>query len=121
MTIRPRSPGRPLRTPRHAGERVRPALRSHRARRTARRSCAADGGSEVHERLVEIVDVAMWQDRPRQRPQVLLARVTFVALYADEHTRQHARNIRVEDRRALAEGEAHDRTGRVRADALERP
>ena len=39
---------------------------------------------------------------------------------ADEHPEQHPRDVGVEDRRALAERETHDRAGGVGADALER-
>ena len=39
---------------------------------------------------------------------------------ADEHAEEHARDVRVEDRGALAEREAQDRAGGVRADPLER-
>ncbi len=54
-------------------------------------------------------------------PQCRFIACAFGSPRADEHAEQHARDVRVEDRRALAEREAPDRAGGVRADALERP
>ena len=63
---------------------------------------------------------AMRHERFRHRPEMALHRVALGIALADEHAEQHARDVGVENGRALAEREAADRAGRVGADALER-
>ena len=47
--------------------------------RGTRRSRAADRGAEIHQRLVEVEDVAMRQDGAREVPKLLLHRVAVAA------------------------------------------
>ena len=54
------------------------------------------------------------------RPEVPFHRVALGIAGADEHAKQHPRDVGVENGGAFAEREAADRAGRVRADTLER-
>ena len=94
-----------------------PFIEHARAFRLAR---AAMRRAEIHQRLVEVEHVPVRQHRRRHRPQVLLHRVALRIALADEDPEQHAGDVGVEDRGALAEREAADRAGGVFADALER-
>src|SRR5947208_17020444 len=80
----------------------------------------ADGCAEVHQRLVEIEDVLPRDERLRDRPQVFLHRVRFRIASEHEHAKQDPRDVGIDNRGALAEREAADGAGCVRADALER-
>ena len=99
---------------------IRAAALRHRADQALRVARDADHRAEVHQRLVEVEDVPHRHERLRERPEVPLHRVALRIALADEHAEQHARDVGVENRRALAEREAADRAGGVGADALER-
>src|SRR5206468_5108766 len=69
---------------------------------------------------IEVEYVAHRDERFRDGPEVTFHRVALGIARADEHAKQHARDVRVEDRRALAKREAPDGPGGVFADSLER-
>ena len=102
-------------------ERIRAAALRHRADEALRLARDADHRAEIHQRLVEVEHVPDRARALRRRAH----RCRFIAWLfgspvADEHPEQHARDVGVEDRGALAEREAADRAGGVGADALER-
>src|SRR5262245_35868509 len=98
----------------------RAAQARHGTRLAFRPASHAHRGAEVHQRLVEIENVLARDERFRHRPQVFLHRVSLRIAASHEHPKPYARDVGVENRRTLAKGEAPDRPGRVRADALER-
>src|SRR5262245_43556747 len=81
----------------------------------------AEGGAEIHQRLVEVENVTMGQDGAGYGPKLLVHRVAARAAFRDEHPEKYACDVGVEDGRTLAEREAHHRGGRIGADAFERP
>jgi hypothetical protein len=82
-------------------------------------SRGAEGRTEVHQGLIEIERAAPRHERRRDAPQVLFGRVRFRHSLSDEHAKQHSRHIGVQDRGALAKGEAANRAGGIGADAFE--
>jgi hypothetical protein len=84
------------------------------ARRTQRRA-------ELHQPLVEIAGCECVGQRCHQlagaRPQHLRPRSGLDVVGDAEHARQHARDVAVDERSALAERDARDRTRGVRTDA----
>ncbi len=101
-------------------ERIRATLRAHRAHQALGLARAADGRAEIHQRLIEIEDVAVGQDGPRDVPEVPFHGVAARVATTDEHAKEHARDVGVEDGGALAEREAHDSSGRVLTYSFER-
>src|SRR5262245_49029078 len=100
---------------------IRRALGGHRTHQALRFARVADGRAEIHQRLVEVEDVTVGQHRARNLPEMLLGRTFLpVVALADEAAGQDARDVGVENGGSLAECEAHDGSGGVRADALER-
>ena len=94
--------------------------RGHRARPHSGLARRAHRRPEIHQRLVEVEDVAVRQHRARRPPTgAACIACAFAIAAADEHPEEHARDVGVDDRGALAEREAHDRAGGVGADALE--
>src|SRR4051812_11726412 len=65
----------------------------------------AERRAEVHQRLVEVEHMADRQDGARDVPEVAPHRMRRRVPGADEDPEEHARDVRVEDRGALAEGE----------------
>src|SRR5260221_5291632 len=102
-------------------ERIRIASVLHRTDEALGLAGRAQGRAEVHQRLIEVEHVAMRQHRARHGPQVPLHRVRLRRAAADEDAEEDARDVGVENRRPLAESEAHDGARRVLADPLERP
>src|SRR5260221_8679634 len=102
-------------------ERIRIASVLHRTDEALGLAGRAQGRAEVHQRLIEVEHVAMRQHRARHGPRVPFHRVALGRAGADEEAEEAARDVGVEIRRPLAEGEAHDGARRVLADPLERP
>ena len=80
----------------------------------------ADHRAEIHQRLVEVEDVRRGTSARTRAHRWRFIAWLFGSPVADEHAEQHARDVGVENRRALAEREAADRAGGVGADAFER-
>ena len=75
--------------------------------------------AEIHQCLVEIEDVFSRNERRGQRPQMTLHRVRLHVALDDEDPVEDPSHVGIEDRGALAEGEAANCPGGVGADALE--
>ena len=92
----------------------------HRAFVAFRLARDAHGRAEIHERLVEVEDMLVRYERFGDRPEVLAHRVRLRIAAANEHAEEDARDVGVEDSRALPEREAPNRSGGVSANPLER-
>ena len=92
-----------------------------RAGEAARRARRAHGRAELHQALVEIARRGAGgqrlDDRAGERPDRALAARRLDVLLDGEHAREHARDVAVDQRRALAVRDRRDRAGGVRADA----
>jgi hypothetical protein len=80
----------------------------------------AHHGAEIHQRLVEVEDVAGGDECLRQNPQVFLHRMALRVALRHENPEQHARDVGVENGCALPEREAADGPCGIGADAFER-
>ena len=116
--VRPARSPQPRRRSSPGFDRVGAAVARHRTHQTLRFARDANHGAEVHERLVEVEDSALRNKCFRNPPEMSLHRVSLGIAIADEHAKQHPRDVGVEDGRALPEREAANGTGRVRADPL---
>src|SRR5882724_1672270 len=102
---------------RRAGEGLAEVLHwTDQAHRLARR---AHGRPKIHQRLVEIVPLANWNESLRQLPEVLLQAIAFGISLADENPVQHTAHIGVEDRGLTAEGKAQHGSSRIAPDAFQ--
>ena len=101
--------------------RVRAARGRERAREAARRGRRARHRAELHEPLVEIARGERARQRDHQlagdRPDRALAGGGLDVELDRERARDHAGDVAVDERRALAERDRRDRAGRVGADA----
>ncbi len=97
------------------------AVRGERTDEAARIGRRAQGRAELHEALVEIAGCGAVGERShevaRARPQGFRARGRLDVVGDAEHARQHARDIAVDEGRALAERDARDRARGVGTDA----
>ena len=92
-----------------------------RADQTARLGRCTDRGAELHEALVEIAGRGgRWQGRHERAglgPQRLGAGRRFDVVLDRRDAAEHARDVAVDQRRALAERDRRDRAGGIRSDA----
>ena len=101
------------------------AHRVHRARVARRPADGADRGAQIHQALrvgghrgvQRLAGGRVGQQVGGDRPQRLLGRRLRDVAVVREHAREHALDVAVEDRHALAEAERRDRRGRRPADA----
>ncbi len=88
---------------------------------TARRGRRAERGAELHQALVEIAGCgSLWErghELLRVRPQRALTGRRLDVVLDREHAREHARDVAIDERRALAERDRRDRARGVRPDA----
>jgi hypothetical protein len=88
---------------------------------TPRRGRGARRRAELHQALVQIARLVAGGERlhelTRARPQRLLSGGRLDVVLDAAHARQHARDVAVDERRALAKRDRRDRTRRVRPDA----
>src|SRR6476661_10502081 len=82
-------------------ERISRAARAHRTCRALRLARGAQRCAEVHQRLIEVEYVSHRQHRPGYIPEMLPHRVRFRIAAADEHAKENARDVRVENGGAL--------------------
>ena len=100
------SPSRPLVL---GIERVGRAIAAHRTNQTFRVARRAQRGPEVHQGLIEVEDVPVGKHGAGNVPQMPPHRMALGVAAADEHPEEHASDVGVENRGALAKGEAQDR------------
>ncbi len=77
----------------------------------------ADRGAEIHDRLRVGRDARRRRRGLRERPELLQARRGLGGLLDQEHAREHALHVAVEDRVTLSAREREDRARRRAADA----
>src|SRR6185295_3912606 len=90
------------------------------ADQAARRARDADRRAEIHQALRVRPDAALRQQRRRRLPQFALGTRLGEVAGEGEHAGEHALDVPVEDRGALAERERGDRRGGRAADAGQR-
>jgi len=97
---------------------------AQRTRQAARLGRRADRRAELHEALVEIAGLGVGRQGAHQLagrgPQRLAAGGRLDVVLEAEHARQHARDVAVDQRRALAERDRRDRPRGVGPDARHR-
>jgi len=97
------------------------AVRGERAGQARRRRRRAQRRAELHQALVEIARRRVGGQRRHQlagaRPQRTLTRGRLDVVLDREHAREHAGDVAVDERRALAKRDRRDRACGVRPDA----
>src|ERR1051325_3889050 len=99
-------------------ERIAPTQVFHRTQQTIWIPGVAQYRAEVHERLIEVIPLALGNQRFRKMPEPLL--VGFRISRSDEDPVQDSHHVGVQDRSILIEGERSNGPGGIAADPFER-
>ncbi len=108
---------------RHDGELGLPSLRTCSAhvlegtRDASRSRWRADGGSELHQSLIEVAWRVGGNELVRECPEAFLCAARLDVVVDDIEPREHACDVAIDERRAPAKGDGGDCAGGVATDA----